>query len=221
MNKEVNNLINKFGEEYSNDYFETLMAYQKIIIIGQNNNGYITSKEVSENSINRQYISMLGKKGAIEKVTRGIYVLKGVVLDDFYIFQLKYPKTIFSHNTALYFYNLTEEFPYKFDITCSRSYNVKSIKDNNIFYVDKDLIELGKIKIETKYGNVINIYDIERTICDIIRNDNRMDGEQLIKSLVDMIMHKKIKIDMHKLSEYSKKLKCYDKVMKVVSYYDY
>lgn len=221
MNKEVKNLINKFEEEYSDKYFESLMTYEKIIVIGENNNGYITSKEVSENNISREYISLLEKKGAIEKVARGIYVLKGIVPDDFYIFQLKYPKTIFSHNTALYFYNLTEEFPYKFDITCARSYNVKSIKENNIFYVDKSLIELGKVKVETKYGNLVNTYDIERTICDIIKNDNRMDSEQLIKSLVSMIMHKKIKVDMYKLSEYSKKLKCHDKVMKVVSYYDY
>ena len=115
---------------------------------------------------------------------------------------------------------MTEEFPYKFDITCSKKYNVTNIKENNIFYVDKDLLNLGKIEIKTNSGNIINTYNLERTICDIIRNDNRLDEEQILKSLRKIFFNQNIKIDMHKLSEYSKKLKCHNKIMKVVKYYD-
>lgn len=106
-----------------------------------------------------------------------------------------------------------------FDITCSRSYNVKSIKNNNIFYVDKELIDLGKIQLKTKYGNIVNVYDKERTICDIIRCDNRMDNEQSLKTLRNTIVHGKFEVDIHKLIEYSKKLKCHDKLMKILGYY--
>ncbi len=214
----VNNNIESFKRAYSDEYFDSLMTYEKIILIGKENNGYITSKDVTKNNISRQYIKLLEKKGAIEKVDRGIYVLKGVAPDDFFVFQLRYPKTIFSHFSALYLYNLTEEFPYKFDITCNNSYNVKGIKDNNVFYVNKDVLDLGKIEIKTKYKNKVNVYDIERTICDIIRCDNRMDEEQLIKTLKSVFSSKIV--NMHKLSQYSKKLNCHDKVMKIVRYYD-
>lgn len=219
MNKNVEESIELFKERYSEEYFDTLMAYEKIIIIGKKNNGYITTKEVSKNNISREYIRILEEKGAIEKVDRGIYILKNVIPDDFYIFQLKYPKTIFSHFTALYFHNMTEEFPYKYDITCSRNYNVKAIKHNNIFYIDKELLDLGKIQIKTKYGNIINTYNLERTICDIVRCKNRLDEEQFLKSLRNMIVHGKIKIDIHKLSDYSKKLKCHNKLMEMMRYY--
>ena len=214
----VNNNIESFKRAYSDEYFDSLMTYEKIILIGKENNGYITSKDVTKNNISRQYIKLLENKGAIEKVDRGIYVLKGVASDDFFVFQLRYPKTIFSHFSALYLYNLTEEFPYKFDITCNNSYNVKGIKDNNVFYVNKDVLDLGKIEIKTKYKNKVNVYDIERTICDIIRCDNRMDEEQLIKTLKSVFSSKIV--NMHKLSQYSKKLNCHDKVMKIVRYYD-
>ncbi len=218
MNKKVYETIEKIKQKNSNEYFESLMAYEKIIIIGQNNNGYITSKQVSAHNISREYIRLLEKKGAIQKVERGIYILKEVIPDDFYIFQLKYPKTIFSHSTALYFHGLTEELPYRYDITCPRNYNVKSIKNNNLYYVDNNFINLGKIKIQTKYGNQVNIYDIERTICDIIRNENRMDEEQKNKTIRKLVDQNKI--DMHKLTDYSKKLKCHEKVMKEMRYYD-
>ena len=107
-----------------------------------------------------------------------------------------------------------------------RTYKVKFLRQKILGkYIADFYCAEAKLVIELDgsghYTPESKLYDIERTICDIIRNDNRMDGEQLIKSLVNMIMYKKIKIDMHKLSEYSKKLKCYDKVMKVVSYYDY
>ncbi len=215
---DVNNNIESFKRAYSDGHFDSLMTYEKIILIGKENNGYITSKDVTKNNISRQYIKLLENKGAIEKVDRGIYVLKGVAPDDFFVFQLRYPKTIFSHFSALYLYNLTEEFPYKFDITCNNSYNVKGIKDNNVFYVNKDVLDLGKIEIKTKYKNKVNVYDIERTICDIIRCDNRMDEEQLIKTLKSVFSSKIV--NMHKLSQYSKKLNCHDKVMKIVRYYD-
>lgn len=216
--EDINKNIEDFKKQYSDEFFDSLMAYEKIILIGEENFGYITAKEITQNNISREYIRILEKKGAIEKVDRGIYILKGTIPDDFYIFQLRYPKTIFSHFTALYFYDLTEEFPYIFDVTCDRAYNVKSIKGNNIFYVDKKMLELGKIKIKTKYGNMVNTYDLERTICDIIRCNNRMDEEQVIKTLRKIFSNKKV--DMHKLSDYSKKLNCHDKVIEVVRYYD-
>ena len=80
------------------------------------------------------------------------------------------------------------------------------------------MLDLGKIEIKTKYKNKVNVYDIERTICDVIRCDNRMDEEQLIKTLKSVFSSKIV--NMHKLSQYSKKLNCHDKVMKIVRYYD-
>lgn len=220
MKEKINREAFDFKERFIDEYFDSLMAYEKILLIGEKNNGYITSKDITKNNISREYIRLLKNKGAIEQVDRGIYILKGVVPDDFYIFQTRYPKTVFSHFTALYFYNLTEEFPYRFDITCSRDYNVKSIKTNNIFYVDKSILNLGMVQIKTKYGNIVNSYDLERTICDFIRSDNRMDEEQVIKCMKNIFVNKKIKIDMYKLSDYSKKLNCYDKVMGVLRYYE-
>ena len=67
----VNNNIESFKRAYSDEYFDSLMTYEKIILIGKENNGYITSKDVTKNNISRQYIKLLGNKGAIEKVDRG------------------------------------------------------------------------------------------------------------------------------------------------------
>ena len=43
--------------------------------------------------------------------------------DEYYLFQLKYPKIVFSYNTALYFYEMTERTPIKMDVSISTDYN--------------------------------------------------------------------------------------------------
>ena len=50
--------------------------------------------------------------------------------DEYYIFQLKYPKTIFSYNTALYFYEMTERTPIKMDVSISKNYNIDEKNDD-------------------------------------------------------------------------------------------
>ncbi len=35
-------------------------------------------------------------------------------------------------------------------------------------YIDKKFIRLGATKLKTSYGHEVMVYDLERTICDII-----------------------------------------------------
>jgi len=153
---------------------------------------------------------------AIQAVTLEIVFI--YIEDIFYTFQLKYPKTIFSRFTALYFYNLTEIYPSTFDITVNENYHTEDLNVNhNVVKCKKDNLNLGLTQIITSLGNKINIYDRERCICDIIRFKNRLDLEQVKKS-VKMYVKDNNK-DLNKLSEYSKKLNIYNEVMEFIGMY--
>ena len=83
---------------------------------------------------------------------------------------------------ALYFYGLTEEFPHDYTVTVPRGYHVAELnKKCNVFYVPNDFYELGLIKAKTPSGNIVKAYDIEKCICDIIKDKERMDLEQVKK----------------------------------------
>ena len=182
------------------------------------NNGYVTSKQVTELGIHRMYLNMMVEEGLIDRVKKGIYLDKDFIEDIFYTFQLKYPKTIFSRFTALYFYNLTEIYPSTFDITVNENYHTEDLNVNhNVVKCKKDNLNLGLTQIITSLGNKINIYDRERCICDIIRFKNRLDLEQVKKS-VKMYVKDNNK-DLNKLSEYSKKLNIYNEVMEFIGMY--
>lgn len=66
------------------------------------------------------------------------------------------------------------------------------------------MYELGLTLVETSMGNKIRVYDVERSICDIIRTKNRMELED-IKYSVRKYMKSKDK-DLDKLYLYAERL---------------
>ena len=119
---------------------------------------------------------------------------------------------------ALYFYGMTEEFPYNYTVTVPNSYHVDNVNDKcNVFYVNDDIYELGLCDVETPNGNKVKAYDIERCICDIIRSKNRMDIEQVKKTIKEYV--KRNDKDISKLTEYSEKMGISNQVMEMVGMY--
>ena len=83
----------------------------------EDNNGILLTSDVVNMNIHKQYIKLLCDENYIEKISRGIYVKKGKHVNEFFLLQNRYKNGIFSHNTALYFYHLTDRTPLKYDLT--------------------------------------------------------------------------------------------------------
>ncbi|MEA1975773.1 MAG: hypothetical protein U9N10_09595 [Bacillota bacterium] len=73
-----------------------------------------------------------------------------------------------------------------------------------IYYIKDDLHELGAISYINNFGNQIKIYNLERTICDILRSRNRMDIEMINKTMKKYVRKKEANFKL--LYDYSKKL---------------
>src|SRR5665647_347374 len=65
-------------------------------------------------SIPREYLKKLVECGKLERVYRGVYISPETFEDVMYYMQHKYPKIIYSHETALYFHGLTDRTPMKY-----------------------------------------------------------------------------------------------------------
>lgn len=179
------------------------------------NNGYITSRIISELGIHRMYLNIMKEKGIIEKIGNGIYIDSSKIEDNYFVFNLELPNIVYSHMTALYFHGLSIKAPNdKYDITVRKNYNSKHLKKHNVFYVDKDIYELGLTEVETPMGNKVRVYDIERCICDIIRSKKRMDSEHIKYSVREYIKRKDK--DLVKLSTYADKMGIKEEVMNYV-----
>ena len=209
----MSNVIKELSIKFPNEQAKILTDTIKQIM--KTNNGMISTRMIEPLNISRQYLSIMENNNDIEKVSRGIYLSPSAFEDSYFSFQQKYKKAIFSHMNALYFYGMTEEFPYNYTVTVPQSYHVDTVNEKcNVFYVSDDIYELGIVEIETPNGNKVRAYDKERCICDIIRSKGRMDSEQ-VKKTIKQYMQSRDK-DIAKLSEYSKKIGINKKVMEMV-----
>lgn len=207
------NTIKELSIKYSNEKAKIFTDTIKQIMNA--NNGMLSTRMIEPLNISRQYLSIMEKNNDIEKVSRGIYLLPSAFEDSYFSFQQKYKKAIFSHMNALYFYGMTEEFPYNYTVTVPQRYHVDTVNEKcNVFYVSDDIYELGIVEIETPNGNKVRAYDRERCICDIIRSKGRMDSEQVKKSIRQYIKCRDKNVA--KLSKYAEKMGIKNEVMNFV-----
>ena len=128
----------------------------------------------------------------------------------------KSKQAVYSHATALYLHDLSDRTPLRFDITVPSGYGGSLQNDNNVslHYVNKKVINLGVEIVKSPLDMDIKCYDIERTICDIIKDKNNMDVEIYTKAL-KWYAERKDK-DILKLMTYAKKLNIKDKVVEIM-----
>ena len=175
-------------------------------------NGYLTTKDVTDNDIPRTYLTKLIKENKIERVSRGVYIKKNVLVDEFVVLQSKSKYAIYSNTTALYLHGFSNRIPIKYDITIKSGYkgSLQKGKNVNLFYTKKELLELGVIDYKLDSGNIIRVYDSDKTICDIIKNKKKIDAEIFNKAIREYFYSKKK--NTLKLYEYAKKMNIYNKV---------
>ena len=202
-------------ERMSIKEFKTKSNIEIIEELMKANNGYVTSKLISELGIHRMYLNIMKEKGMIEQVGNGIYIDSSKIEDSYFVFSLELLNVVYSHMTALYFHGLSIKAPNeKYDITVPNNYFNYKIKEHNVFYVDKDVYELGLTEIKTPMGNSVRVYDVERCICDIVRSKNRMDLEHVKYSIKEYIKRKDK--NLVKLSNYAKKMGIKEEVMNYI-----
>jgi predicted transcriptional regulator of viral defense system len=192
---------------------------EMIMKIARENNGIITSAQITSSNISREYLRQLVEKGLLEKSERGIYLIPSSFEDEMFSLQVRFKRGIFSHETALFLMDLTDRTPVRFSMTFPLGYNTTRLKSENIrFYrVNEKLYETGIITVTSPGGNSVRIYNAERTLCDILKGRSHTD----IQIVSDAFKRyaRQIKKDIPLLSEYGrlfrveKKLRSYLEVL--------
>ena len=116
-------------------------------------------------------------------------------------------KVIFSHETALYLHGISDRTPFEHTITapsdCIPSAAVKA--ECKVYYIKPELLDMGKTTLRTPAGNEVPAYDLERTICDIIRSRNKLGTETFLAALKMYAANPKK--DLNRLNAYAKKMR--------------
>nr|WP_315522441.1 type IV toxin-antitoxin system AbiEi family antitoxin domain-containing protein [Olegusella massiliensis] len=150
---------------------------QAIVDLAQSNGGLVTTAQVVGAGIPRARISDMVKAGELERVRRGVYCLADAWEDECLAAQLRFPKGVFSDGTALYLHGYTDRTPLRLTMCFPRSYRATKAREEGIEVrtCADEVLDLGLATIKTGYGNEVRAYDLERTLCDIVRGQRVVD----------------------------------------------
>ena len=180
-------------------------------ILSAADNGVVTTRKITELGISRSVLTELVASGDLVRCSRGIYMLADEWEDEFYLLQKRYAQGIFSHATALYLHGYSERVPLSMHMTFPTKYNSPSLAEENVIVtrVIPANYQLGITTAMTPSGNTVNVYDPERSLCDVVRGKG--DDIQVIQYAMKKYAASRER-DINKLMKYAKQLRVEPKI---------
>lgn len=183
------------------DYMTELTA------IAKTHGGIIETKIAAQRGISKAMLYKLCKEDKIHRIVKGQYILPDDMQDELLAISNRSERIIFSHETALYLHGISDRTPFEHTVTapsgCIPSTAIKS--ECKVYYIKPELFELGKTTLRTPAGNDVPAYDLERTICDVIRSRNKLGTETFLAAL--KMYAASPKKNLNQLNTYAKQMR--------------
>ena len=147
--------------------------------------GLLQLADALDHGISKPMFYEYVKTQKMDKVGPGIYLSEDSWVDTMYLLHLRFKKAVFSHETALFLHDLSDREPTQYALTVKTGYNPSRMKAEGIqvFTVKEDLMRVGVTTLNTPFGNAVPVYDLERTICDLIRSRSQMEMQTVQTAL--------------------------------------
>ena len=180
---------------------------EELASIAKDHGGIIDTKTAAEHGISKAMLYKLCKNEKIHRIVKGQYILPDEMQDELLSISKRSEQIIFSHETALFLHGISDRTPFEHTITVpSGSAPSAAIKaECKVYYIKPELFELGKSTLPTPAGNMVPVYDLERTICDIIRSRNKLGTETFLAAL--KMYAASPKKNLNKLNTYATQLR--------------
>ena len=176
---------------------------ERLDLLFERNSGILKTAQVLENGISKSTFYAYAKQHGVKQVAHGVYVLPDTWTDAMYLLHLRCAQAVFSHESALFFHDLTDREPSSYSITVKTGYNPSSLQADgiNVYTIKKELHDMGIVTMNTPFGHPVLVYDMERTICDLIRSRSGIEV-QTFQDALKQYAKRKDK-DLRKLMRYA------------------
>ena len=118
--------------------------------------------------------------------------------------QYRFSKGVFYKSSALFLHGMIDRTPDTYEMNFPRSYYYPNDVDAplKMYRQVTRLFDIGIEMVESPDGHLVKAYNVERTLCDIVRKQQRTDAEtikQAMTSYANMTNR-----DVYRLVKYSK-----------------
>lgn len=172
------------------------------------NHEYLTPKIAEKNGISKYKFYEYIRENGLEQVYRGIYSTESDWIDELYVLHQRCPNAVFSHDEAFYYHGLTDREPFIHTLTIYSGYNAhRLIADGSckVYTVKRELLDVGKIMVKDNCGNMIPMYNLERTVCDLVRSRSNIEIQDFTAVLKTYVS--RTDKDLNLLMKYAKQFR--------------
>lgn len=155
-------------------------TYLKLDSIYQKYKGYIGTRELIDETLSNRQIAALTEEGYLEKICHGYYWITGRCRKptDYKCIEvcLSNPRAVICMGSAIYYQGGLEAEPDYLSVATERT-DRSLLKMNFLIkrhYFSCNNFELGIRKRNTEFG-YYNIYDVERSVCDMLRFEQKVE----------------------------------------------
>lgn len=181
-----------------------------IVDIIAENKKFITTAELKDMGYSYYKMGQLEKNGLLHRVNRTTYENLSYKGDenDFFSAEAYVPNGVICLMSAARYYGLTNFLPDTVDVAIDRKKKVSTLPEwpeLRIFYFNPARMDIGVTEV-IEDGNKFHIFDIEKTVVDIIYFRNKIGIEETSEVLKNYLKRKDRQID--RLYTYARRLRC-------------
>lgn len=156
--------------------------------------GILKTAELNALGLNSRQIKKLLEEGMLSKIKQGYYELTDEVNPEEVIIARLFPKAVIFLESALLHYSYTDRIPTAWQIAVDRN-SEKSQYDIEYplvepFYQDPKYLNIG-VSIFKVQGVDVRIFDRDRTLCDIMRYEKKLEKEVFSNAVMRYIKDSK------------------------------
>lgn len=181
-------------------------------------NGYIKTKQLKKMGVNDRQISKLLKEGQLLKLKQGLYRNTDMFLQDQSFLDVCYamPNAIISDFSALSYYGFTSHIPQEIYATISNKKLPTRIIYPPVVVFRRNITKFKQNVIKVKRDKYsFRIFDMEKVICDTVKNRNKMGMDTMKEALREYLKRKDR--NMPKLYETAEKCKVFDELNEILT----
>ena len=179
------------------------------------NDGLLNFNQVKQLGLSYYTLNLMRENNEICSDERGLYSLPDVYVDEWFGVQHRFPKGIFSLDSALWLHGLSLTIPFQPTLSFPYGTNTKKLKQHNISpIVLRSYYDKGVERLERQPNQCISLYSKERTLAECLRPIYKMDI-QLISTAFQMYFNDK-KYNLDELYYYGKLFKVTSKLQSYI-----
>lgn len=179
----------------------------------KNRGGVLKTSELNELGLSSRQIKKLVDSGDITRIKRGYYELSDNIYPEEAVIARLFPDAVIFLESALMHYGYTDRIPLAWQIAVDRDSEKSQYKIDypliEAFYIEPKLLEIGLDVIQVEEVE-IKIFNRDRTICDVLRYENKLEREVFTNAIKRYI--KDPKKNVRNLFEYAEKFNIKNKV---------